>query len=120
MSIQEKSYGSPELSSSSEDSTTPTASSRPLTLDKWHIEPIYCPPKGVVQNSTHTPNVRASQHYNIIEEFSQAPYAMSTMEVLQSLPQQCKSWLTAIKGVDPSYSSLITFDVDAPCYRLSH
>lgn len=39
-------------------------------------------PKSVLKKSTHNPNVRADQNYNIVEDLSQAPCAMSTMEVL--------------------------------------
>lgn len=52
-----------------------TWSSTLFKMDMSHIdkplEPMFFPPKGVLQNLTHNPNVRVSQHYNIAENLSQ-------------------------------------------------
>ena len=45
-------------------------------------------PKGVFKNTLHNPNARAAANYSIVEYLSQAPYAMSALEVLQSCPSQ--------------------------------
>jgi len=78
------------------------------------------PPKGVLQKSSYNPNAHATQHYSIIEDLAQAPSAMSTLEVLQSCPSQRKSLLSAIGGIDPADSELITFDLENHVPRLPH
>lgn len=45
---------------------------------------------------------------------------MSTLEVLQSWPSQRKSLLSAISGIDPADSDLISFDLDSHMPRLPH
>lgn len=45
---------------------------------------------------------------------------MSTLEVLQSCPMKQKSLLSAIGDIDPSYSSLITFDLENHVPFLPH
>ena len=65
----------------------------------------------------HNFNTQDSQHYNIVKDPARAPCAMYTLEVLQSCPTQWKNLLSAIGGVDPSNTSLISFDLDnyEPC-----
>lgn len=58
----------------------------------------------------HNFNAWAAQHYGIVEDLAQAPCAMSALEVLQSFRTQRKALLTAIGGVDPYDTSLISFD----------
>lgn len=84
------------------------------------MEPIYHPPKGVLHKMTHNPSTRAAQHYSIIEDLAQVPCAMFALEVLQSCPQLCKAFLSAISGVNLSYSGLITFKAEKFVPRLSH
>lgn len=60
------------------------------------------------------------QHCNIGEDLSQAPSAMSTLEVLQSCPTQHKSLLSVIGAIDPSDASMITFDIENHVPRLPH
>jgi hypothetical protein len=45
---------------------------------------------------------------------------MSALEVLQTCPTQRKSLLSAIGAIDPSDSSLITFDLENHVPRLPH
>lgn len=84
------------------------------------MEPVYRPPKGVLRKTTHNSSVRAAQHYSIVEDLTQAPCAMSALEVLQSCPQQCKSLLSTIGGFDLSYSNLIAFNADKVVPHVSH
>ena len=78
------------------------------------------PPKGVLRRSSYNPNARAAQHYSIVEDLAQAPCAMSALEVLQSFPSQRKALLSAIGGIDPADSSLLTFDLENFTPRLPH
>ena len=45
---------------------------------------------------------------------------MSTLEVLQTCPTQCKNLLLALGALDPDNSNTITFNVDSFKPRLSH
>lgn len=65
-------------------------------------------------------NARAAQHYNTVEDLAQAPSAMSALEVLQTCPMQWKSLLFAIGVIDPSDSSLITFDLETHVPHFPH
>jgi hypothetical protein len=51
-------------------------------------------PKGAFKKSSHNPNARATQNYSVVEDLSQTPCVMSTLEVLQSFPTQRKALLT--------------------------
>ena len=68
----------------------------------------------------YDPNARATQHYNIVEDLAQAPSSMSALETLQSYPSQQKSLLSAIRGIDPTDSNLIYFDVENHVLCLPH
>jgi len=106
----------PEISSSA-----PPSSSGPLHIEIPSTEmPIWPPPKGVLQKSSYNPNARVAQHYNIVEDLAQALSAMSALEVLQSCPSQRNSLLSAIGGIDPADSDLITFDLGSYTLRLPH
>jgi hypothetical protein len=39
-------------------------------------------PKGELKKASHNPNVRAAQKYDVVEDLSQTPCRMSTLEVL--------------------------------------
>lgn len=63
---------------------------------------------------------QATHHYNIVEDLAQAPLAMSGLEVLQSFPSKWKSLLSAIRGIDPTNSNLICFDLENHVLHLPH
>jgi hypothetical protein len=42
--------------------------------------------KAVFKKYSHNPNTKASQNYSVVEDLSQTPYAMSSLEVLQRCP----------------------------------
>jgi hypothetical protein len=69
---------------------------------------------------THNPNARATQHYSIVEDLTQAPCVMSSLEVLQIFLTQHKYLLTSIGGIYPSDSNTIPFNVDQSEPYLSH
>jgi hypothetical protein len=121
ISTRAKNYDSPEGDSLPKDPPSTTPPNGPLTLEKPTIEPALHPPKGVLRRTTHNPNARATQHYSIVEYLSQAPCAMSALEVLQSFPMQRKSLLSSIGGIDPTESNVISFDTIAmnPSYHIN-
>lgn len=79
-----------------------------LTLDKPAFDALLRPSKGALHRTTHNLYARVAQHYNIIEDISQASCAMSALEVLQSFPAQWKALLNAIGGID-SYDESVFF-----------
>ena len=78
------------------------------------------PPKSTLRKVVFNPNARAAQFYNVVEDLSQAPCAMSTLEVLQSCPTQHKNLLTALGALDPDNTNLIHFNVKNYKSRLPH
>ena len=73
---------------------------------------ILRPPKSTLQKELFNPNARDAQFYNAVEYLTQAPCAMSTLEVLQICPTQRKNLLTALGAVDPDNTNLIHFNVE--------
>jgi hypothetical protein len=67
-------------------------------------------PKGAFKKASHNPNARAAQNYSVVEDLSQTPYAMSTLEVLQSCPAQRKALLTALGSIETCYPCTIMLD----------
>ena len=111
ISTRNKDYGNPQLSNDKgkdqpSSSTTTSTEVVPPIIPELTIKP----PKGVVHKSTFNPRARAAQHYNIVEDLAQSPSAMSTLEVLQNCPSQRQALLSAIGGVDPKDSNLVSFD----------
>jgi hypothetical protein len=102
------------------DTPTSTPPNGPLTLERPSIVPILHPPKGFLHRIMHNPNAWATQHYNIVEYLTQAPCAMSVLEVLQSYLMQHKSLLIAIGGIDPAKSNFISFEMNCNDSCLSH
>ena len=48
----------------------------------------------------------------MVEDLAQAPDEMSTLEVLQSCPTQCKNLLTHLRALDPDNTNIIHFNVE--------
>ena len=89
ISTRNKDYGNPQLSNGKDkdqpsSSTTTSTEVVPPIIPELTIKPS----KGVVHKSTFNPRARAAQHYNIVEDLAQSPFAMSTLEVLQNCPSQ--------------------------------
>ena len=70
------------------------------------------PPKSTLRKTIFNPNSRVAQFYNVVEDLAQAPCAMSTLEVLQSCPTQCKKLLTMLGDLDLDNNNLIHFNVE--------
>jgi hypothetical protein len=67
-------------------------------------------PKGAFKKSSHNPNASAAQNYSVVEDLSQTPCAMSTLEVLQSYPSQRKALLTALGSTETCNPGTIMLD----------
>ena len=75
-----KDYGSSQLDLWKE----PAPPESPLRIEKPTDKPEVAPhiPKGVLKHSGHNPNAWPTQNYSTVKDLGQAPYAMSTLEVL--------------------------------------
>ena len=71
---------------------------------------ILRPPKSTIRKAIFNPNSQATQFCNVVEDLTQAPCVMSTLEVLQSFPTQRKNLLTALGAVDPDNTNLLHFN----------
>lgn len=68
-------------------SNVPSSSSDPLHIERPSNESVIRPPtKGVLHKYSYNPIARAAQHYSIVEDLTQAPSAMSALEVLYRCP----------------------------------
>jgi hypothetical protein len=74
-------YSKPSTSEKGKETKLP---SLPLQIEKTLGETMTCIPKGVFKKYSHNPNARATQNYSMVEDLSETPCAMSTLEVLQS------------------------------------
>jgi hypothetical protein len=84
--------------------------SLPLQIEKTLGETMTCIPKGAFKKSSHNPNARAAHNYSVVEDLSQTPCAMSTLEVLQRCPSQRKALLTALGSTETCNPGTIMLD----------
>jgi hypothetical protein len=104
-------YRKPSTSEKGKEAEIP---SLPLQIEKTLGETMTHIPKGSFKRASHNPNARATQNYSVVEDLSQTPCAMSTLEVLQSCPAQRKSLLTSLgstKTCNPGTIMLGTIDL---------
>jgi hypothetical protein len=85
-------YSKPNTSEKGKEAELP---SLPLQIEKTLGEKMTRILKGVFKKASHNPNTRATQNYSVVEDLSQTPCAMSSLEVLQSCPAQRKALLIA-------------------------
>jgi hypothetical protein len=76
-------YSKPSTSEKGKEAKLP---SLPLQFEKTLGETMKCIPKGVFKKASHNPNARAAHNYSVVEDLSQTPCAMFSLEVLQSFP----------------------------------
>jgi hypothetical protein len=76
-------YGMPNTSEKSKEAENPPL---PLHIKKTFGEKMTHIPKGAFKKSSQNPNTRATQNYFAVEDLSQTPCTMSSLEVLQSCP----------------------------------
>jgi hypothetical protein len=74
-------------------------------------------PKGVFKNYSHNSNARATHNYSVVEDLSQTPCVMSSLEVLQSFPSQRKALLAALGSIETCNLGMIMLDTTdlKPC-----
>jgi hypothetical protein len=84
--------------------------SLPLHIEKTLGEMMTRIPKGAFKKASHNPNARATQNYSMVEDLSQTPCAMSTLEVLQSFPAQRKALLIALGSTETCNPGSIMLD----------
>jgi hypothetical protein len=108
LSTREHAYSKP---STSEKGKEAELSSLPLQIEKTLGETMTHIPKGAFKKSSHNPNARAAHNYSVVEDLSQTPYAMSSLEVLQSCPAQRKSLLTALGSTETCNPGTIMLDI---------
>jgi hypothetical protein len=100
-------YSKPRTSEKGKEVELP---SLPLQIEKTLGETMTHIPKGAFKKSSHNPNARATQNYSVVEDLSQTPCAMSTLEVLQSFPSRRKSLLTALGSTETCNLGTIMLD----------
>ena len=108
------------LGKASSTGSPESSSTVPLTIEKPNLDMVLCPPKSTLRKVVFNPNARAIQFYNVVEYLAQTPCAMSTLEVLQSCPTQCKKLLTVLGDLDLDNTNLIHFNVKNYKSRLPH
>jgi hypothetical protein len=84
--------------------------SLPLQIEKTLGKTMKRIPKGVFKKSSYNPNARAAQNYSVVEDLSQTPYAMSSLEVLQSFPSQRKALLASLGSTETCNLGIIMLD----------
>jgi hypothetical protein len=100
-------YSKPRASEKGKEAKIP---SLPLQIEKMLGETMTRIPKGALKKASHNPNARATQNYSMVEDLSQTPCAMSTLEVLQSCPSQRKALLTALGSTETCNLGTIMLD----------
>jgi hypothetical protein len=100
-------YGMPSTVEKGKEAENPSV---PLQIKRTMGETMTGILKGEFKKSSHNPNARDAQNYSVVEDLSQTPCAMSTLEVLQSYPSQRKSLLAALRSTETCNLRIITLD----------
>jgi hypothetical protein len=100
-------YSKPSTSEKGKEAEIP---SLPLQIEKTLGETMTHIPKGAFKKASHNPNARATQNYSVVEDLSQTPCAMSTLEVLQSCPSQRKALLATLGSTETCNPGTIMLD----------
>jgi hypothetical protein len=88
----------------------PENPSVPLQIERTMGETMTRILKGAFKKASHNPNARATQNYSVVEDLSQTPCAMSSLEVLQSFPSQRKALLAALGSTETCNPGTIMLD----------
>jgi hypothetical protein len=67
-------------------------------------------PKCAFKKASHNPNTWAAHNYSVVEDLSQTPCAMSTLEVLQSFPSQRTTLLVSLGSTETCNPGTIMLD----------
>jgi hypothetical protein len=100
-------YSKPSTSKKGKEADLP---SLPLQIEKTLGETMTRIPKGAFKKDSHNPNARAAQNYSMVEDLSQTPCVMSSLEVLQSCPSQRKALLTTLGSTETCNLGTIMLD----------
>jgi hypothetical protein len=100
-------YGNPSTSEKGKEAENPPL---PLQIEKTLGETMTHIPKGAFKKASHNPNTRATQNYSVVEDLSQTPCAMSSLEVLQSFPSQRKALLATLGSAETCNLGMIMLD----------
>jgi hypothetical protein len=82
----------------------------PLQIEKTMGETMTHIPKGAFKKDSHNLNARVSQNYFVVEDLTQTPYTISSLEVLQRCPSQRKYLLSTLGSVDTCNLGAIVID----------
>jgi hypothetical protein len=82
----------------------------PLQIEKMMGKTMTCILKGVFNKYSHNPNARATHNYSVVEDLSQTPCEMSSLEVLQSFPSERKDLLATLGSVETCNLGTIMLD----------
>ena len=118
--LEEKKIEKPSPDKNPSTSSLACSSNGPVTIEKPNLDMILRPPKSTLRKVVFNTNARVAQFYIVVEYLTQAPFAMSTLEVLQIFPTQCKNLLTMLGALDPDNTNLIHFNVENYKSRLPH
>jgi hypothetical protein len=100
-------YSKPRTSEKGKEVEIP---SLPLQIDKNLGETMTRIPKYTFKKYSHNPNARAAQNYSMVEDLSQTPCAISSLEVLQILPSKRKYLLATLGSTETCNPSTIMLD----------
>jgi hypothetical protein len=100
-------YSKPSASEKGKEVEIP---SLPLQIEKTLGETMTHIPKGAFKKASHNPNARAAHNYFVVEDLSQTPCAMSSLEVLQRFPTQRKALLTSLGSTETCNLGIIMLD----------
>jgi hypothetical protein len=84
--------------------------SLPLQIEKTLGKTMTCIPKGVFNKYSHNSNAGSTQNYSLVEDLSQTPCAMSTLEVLQIFPSQKKYLFPSLGSTETCNLGTIMLD----------
>jgi hypothetical protein len=108
ISTREHDYSKPSAFEKGKEAKIP---SLPLYIEKTLGETMTHIPKGAFTKASNNPNARATHNYSMVEDLSQTPCVMSTLEVLQSYPSQRKSLLATLGSAETCNPSTIMLDI---------
>jgi hypothetical protein len=83
LSTRAHDYSKPSTSEKGKEVDLP---SLPLQIENTLGETMTHIRKSAFKKDSHNPNTRVAHNYSVVEDLSQTPCAMSTLEVLQSFP----------------------------------
>jgi hypothetical protein len=86
--------------------------SLPLQIKNTLVEKMTQIPKGAFNKASHNPNARVTQNYSMVEDLSQTPCVMSSLEVLQSFPSQRKDMLVSLESIETCNLGMIILDMN--------